>query len=83
MVLTDQPGADSWPITGASFILIYKEQADMAKAEAMLKYFDWCYAHGDDVAKELYYVPIPDNVVELVRAEWTRDLRAGGKSLWK
>ena len=70
MVLTDQPGEKSWPITGASFILIYKQQPDAEKAEAMLKFFDWCYKNGADTAKELYYVPIPRNVLGIVEAQW-------------
>ena len=83
MVLTDQPGDQSWPITGASFILLYKEQPDLAKARAMLKYFDWCYSHGADDAKELHYVPIPEPVVNLVEDTWKEHIRAGGKSVWQ
>lgn len=83
VVLVDQPGEESWPITGASFILIHKEQTDAAKAEAMLKFFDWCFTHGDEMAKELFYVPMPDDVVALVKAEWAGDVRAGGKPVWK
>jgi phosphate transport system substrate-binding protein len=83
MVLTDQPGEKSWPITGASFILIYKEQKDAAKAEAMLKFFDWCYRNGAETAKELYYVPIPGAVYGLVESRWHDDLASGGQKVWK
>ncbi len=82
MVLTQQPGEKSWPITGASFILLHKEMKDARKARAMLKYFDWCFSHGDDIAVKLHYVPIPDNVVELVHKQWKRKLSADGKSVW-
>jgi phosphate transport system substrate-binding protein len=83
MVLTDQAGEKSWPITGASFILIYKEQPDAAKAEAILKFFDWCYRSGDEAAKALYYVPIPAAVYGLVESRWHDDLASGGQKVWK
>jgi phosphate transport system substrate-binding protein len=83
MVLTDQAGEKSWPITGASFILIYKAQTDAAKAEAMLKFFDWCYKNGAEAAKELFYVPIPAPVYELVESKWGVDVAAGGQKVWK
>jgi phosphate transport system substrate-binding protein len=83
MVLTDQPGEKSWPITGASFILIYKDQPDAAKAEAMLKFFDWCYRNGAEMAKELYYVPIPEAVYGLAESKWSEDVASGGQKVWK
>jgi phosphate transport system substrate-binding protein len=82
MVLTDQPGEKSWPVTGASFILIYKEQPDAAKAEAMLKFFDWCYKNGAESAKQLYYVPIPPAVYEIVEAKWHTDITSNGQQVW-
>jgi phosphate transport system substrate-binding protein len=81
MVLINQPGEKSWPITGASFILLRKEQADPARAAAMLKFFDWCLKHGGDDAKSLHYVPMPDSVVDLVEASWDRELLSGGKPI--
>ena len=80
VVLTDQPGAQSWPITGATFVLLQKnrEEKDRAKAQAALKFFDWCFTHGDALAKELNYVPMPDSVVALVKARWAEELTAGG-----
>ncbi len=74
IVLTDQPGSDSWPITGASFMLIYKAQKDVDQAKAMLKFFDWCYRYGGQMAKDLHYVPVPSNVVELVEENWRQQL---------
>src|SRR5208282_4990442 len=83
LVLTDQPGEKSWPITGASFILIYKDQPDAQKAEALLKFFDWCYKHGGEIAKGLYYVPMPENVAGLVGAHWKDEVHSGAQKLWK
>lgn len=82
MVLVNQPGADSWPITGASFILIYKDQPDAGKAKAMLSFFDWCLRHGADIAKSLDYVPLPESVVKLVEDSWAKEIKSGGKPVW-
>ncbi|MFQ5511183.1 MAG: phosphate ABC transporter substrate-binding protein PstS [Candidatus Krumholzibacteriia bacterium] len=82
LVLTDQPGEHSWPITGATFILIHKEQADAGLAKAMLEYFDWCYRHGGDVARDLHYVPMPGEVVEMVQATWRSQIKSGGAPVW-
>lgn len=80
MVLTDQPGAKSWPITGVTYILVHKDQPDMKKAEEMLKYFNWCYsAKGATIAKNLNYVPMPEGVVGKVMALWKKALKSGGK----
>jgi len=83
MVLVDQPGDESWPIVGASFILIYKEQKDMEVATAMLSFFDWCYRSGQDSAKLLEYVPIPENVYEMVEDTWRENVTVNGESVWK
>lgn len=83
MVLTDQPGADSWPITGATFILLHKQQAKPDVAKAVLSFFDWAYHNGDDMAAQLDYVPMPDNVVKLVEKTWERDIKGnGGSMIW-
>ena len=79
MELNDQPGKDSWPITGATFILIYKNQGNKAKAEAMLKYFKWCFTEGAQSATNLKYVPIPENVFNLVKSAWDKSVVADGK----
>ncbi len=83
VILTDQPGEESWPITGASFILVHKEQADAAKAQAMLAFFDWCYTKGSPAAVKLDYVPMPQKVVDLVEAAWSKEIRANGQPVWK
>jgi phosphate transport system substrate-binding protein len=86
MVLTDQPGDQTWPIAGATFILVQKEQPDAEKAKAMLKFFDWCYKHGNSIAAELHYVPLPDSVVALIQETWAKEIvsagGAGPKPIW-
>jgi phosphate transport system substrate-binding protein len=82
MVLTNQPGSESWPITGASFILVHQQQANPATGKAMLKFFDWCYKQGTDIAEQLHYVPIPMNVVELVENAWHEKITSNGQPLW-
>ncbi len=72
MVLTDQPGADSWPITGVTYILIRRDQKDAAAGKALLDYFEWCYTAGSAAAARLHYVGLPKNVVELIRHEWKK-----------
>jgi phosphate transport system substrate-binding protein len=83
MVLTDQPGAKSWPITGATVILFYKNQMNASKAHEILNFFNWCYKSGQGMAKKLDYVPIPDNVVNLIESKWKAEIRSNGKSVWK
>lgn len=83
-ILTDEPGAESWPITGASFILMHKAQADPDKALEVLKFFDWAFKSGDKMASELDYVPIPESVVALIKQSWQANLKgAGGAPIWK
>ena len=83
LVLTDQPGDKSWPITGATFILIHRKQNDPKLAKAMLSYFDWCFRYGGETAEKLHYVPIPANVVELVQDSWKKEITAGSSSVWE
>lgn len=83
LVLTDQPGADSWPITGASFILMYKEQAKPSQAKEVLKFFDWCYRNGAGAASELDYVAMPETVADMVRDTWRNVLHdSEGNAVW-
>jgi phosphate transport system substrate-binding protein len=83
VVLTDQPGKAAWPITGASYILVHKAQADGAKGKEVLKFFDWAYKNGDAAATELDYVPMPDAVTKLVEDAWKTSLKdAAGKAIW-
>jgi len=81
-VLTDQPGKDSWPITGATFILMHKNQEKPASATNTLKFFDWAYASADKQAEELDYVPLPATVKDLTRKLWADNLKdAAGKPI--
>jgi phosphate transport system substrate-binding protein len=70
VVLTDEPGAESWPITNPTFILIHKKPKDVAAVKDALKFFDWAYANGDKAAEELDYVPLPDSVVAQIKKSW-------------
>jgi phosphate transport system substrate-binding protein len=81
ILLLDQPGADAWPLTGATFILVHKTQGDAAKGAAVLKFFDWAYKSGDADAASLDYVPMPDSVKTTVRQQWSA-IQAGGKPVY-
>lgn len=81
-ILTEQPGKDSWPITGATYILMHKAQDKPANATNTLKFFDWAYNQGDKMAEDLDYVPLPASVKALVRKQWGEQLKdAAGKSI--
>ena len=82
MILTDQPGPASWPITGASFILMHRENAEAGPAQTALKFFHWAYSKGGSMAQELDYVPLPDKVVSLVEDSWHRQITSKGQALW-
>ena len=82
VVLTDQPGEASWPVTGASFILIHKRQEKPESGKEVLKFFDWAFANGQKMADELDYVPMPDPVVKVIRAEWKNIKDPAGKSVY-
>ena len=75
MILTDEPGAKSWPIAGATFILVPKVPKDVAAAKEALTFFAWAYKNGDDMAKGLDYIPMPDNVVSLIQAKWKSEIK--------
>jgi phosphate transport system substrate-binding protein len=82
LLLTNQPGAASWPITGASFILVYKNQEKPETAKEVFKFFDWAYHNGQPLAQQLDYVPMPANVVKLVEQAWTAEVKASGAPVW-
>ena len=80
-ILTEQPGKDSWPITGATFILMHKVQDKPAQAASSLKFFDWAYKNGDKTADDLDYVPMPTNVKVIIEKGWGDIKDASGKSV--
>ena len=77
-VLTEQPGKDAWPITGATFILMHKVQDKPANAANALKFFDWAYANGDKMAADLEYVTLPDSLKALIHKQWG-EIKAAAK----
>ena len=78
-VLTNQPGKESWPITGATFILMHKAQDKPAQAATTLKFFDWAYKNGDKTADDLDYVPMPATVKSAIAKAWGEIKDASGK----
>ena len=68
--LTNQKGARAWPITGVTYIVLKKEQKNKDLAGRMLQYFDWCFREGGKTASAMHYVPMPAEVVALVKASW-------------
>jgi phosphate transport system substrate-binding protein len=75
LILTNQPGPKSWPITGASFILLYSTPPDPAATATALKFFDWAYRSGGKMASDLDYVPLPESLIKLVRASWKAEIK--------
>lgn len=76
LILTDQPGEASWPITAATFILMHKEPADKAASAEAVKFFKWAFAKGGKMAEELDYIPMPDPVVKLIEKTWSADIKS-------
>jgi phosphate transport system substrate-binding protein len=83
VLLTDQPGAASWPIAGATFILFHKQVQDPAAAHEALKFFDWAYANGGKMAQDLDYIPMPAPVVAAIKKLWATDIKdSSGKPIY-
>jgi len=83
VVLTEEPGAASWPVTSATFILIHKEQAKPEQGAAVMSFFDWAWKDGAKSAADLDYVPLPKEVTDKIRASWKSDIKsADGKAVW-
>jgi phosphate transport system substrate-binding protein len=82
LILTDQAGAKSWPITGASFILVYKQPEDPAPVNEALKFFSWAYQDGASMATELDYVPLPAPLIAQVKKTWVSEITSGGRPVW-
>jgi phosphate transport system substrate-binding protein len=82
VILANQPGATSWPMTAATFILIPKQPQDAAAATEALKFFAWAFAKGGKMAEELDYVPMPSKVVGTIEAMWAKEIKdSSGKPL--
>ena len=83
IILTDKPGANTWPIAGATFILMYKKQQNPELAREILRYFDWAYRKGDDVAEYIDYVTLSDEVVAMIQRGWAKELHGpNGEVIW-
>lgn len=83
LLLTDQPGANSWPISGASFIIVYKNAEHPEQTAAVLKFFDWALHNGQEMAKKLAYVPMPEKVVDMIETTWQQNIHSpDGKAVW-
>jgi phosphate transport system substrate-binding protein len=81
-LLADQSGKQTWPITGATFVLIYKQQQKRFTATQMLKFFDCHIATGAELADELQYVPMPKDVVQLIESAWGAVKDPHGQPAW-
>ena len=78
-ILTEQAGKDAWPITGATFILMHKAQDKPAQGTEVLKFFEWSYKNGAQMALDMDYVPLPDSLVKLIHGAWGQVKDAAGK----
>ena len=83
VILTDLPAKGAWPITGATFILMHRQQARPETAREVLKFFAWAYENGDSMAEELHYVPMPNSVVAQVETLWREQIKGpDGQPIW-
>jgi phosphate transport system substrate-binding protein len=83
LILANQQGAESWPMTAATFILIPKQPPDAVATAEALKFFAWAFPKGDKMAEELDYVPMPKTVVKEIEKVWASDIKDGsGKPLY-
>jgi phosphate transport system substrate-binding protein len=83
LILTNQPGKDTWPITGATFILMHKKQDQPDRAKEVLKFFDWAYKNGAEMAKSLSYVPMPQSAIAIFQESWKKNiLGPDGQPVW-
>lgn len=75
VVLTDQPGDASWPITGSTFAIVHTNPENPGNVKAVLDFFKWSMAHGQKAAEELHYIPIPASVAKLIEASWSENIK--------
>ena len=76
VILTEQAGEQSWPITAATFILMHKQPADKVAAAEAIKFFTWAFEKGGKAAEELDYIPMPASVIELIKKTWSADIKS-------
>jgi phosphate transport system substrate-binding protein len=76
LILTDQAGDKSWPITASTFILMHKDSSDKAAAQEAIKFFKYAFEKGDKMAEELDYIPMPDSVVKLIQKTWSSEIKS-------
>ena len=76
VILTDQPGEASWPITAATFILMHKDATDKVASQEAIKFFRWSFEKGGKMAEELDYIPMPESVVKLIEKTWSADIKS-------
>jgi phosphate transport system substrate-binding protein len=72
--LNDQPGAESWPIESATFVLLPTDPKDVAQSAAVKKFFEWGFDHGSDIATQLLYIPLPASVHAAIKAAWQKEV---------
>jgi len=83
VLLANQPGDQSWPMTAPTWILVYKKPADPAATGEALKFFAWAYKNGGKMAEDLHYVPMPANVVADIQKYWMTEIKdASGKPIF-
>jgi len=79
----DRPGRESWPITGSTFLLVYRDQGESEAALAMFRFFDWIYRDGAALADDLDYAPIPQAVAQVVENQWAEVRTRDGRPVWR
>jgi phosphate transport system substrate-binding protein len=82
LLLLDQPGANAWPITAATFVIVHKKPTNPAQVSEVLKFFDWCFKNGDPAAAQLDYVPMPAKVKTMIRKQWNEVTGPNGKAVY-
>ena len=82
-ILTNEPGNNTWPISGATFILLHSTMDDKNRALGMLKFFDWCYNNGSEIALQLDYAPIPKSFFSVIENAWTKQIKdKNNQKIW-
>lgn len=83
VLLSNEPGPRSWPLVGATFVLMHAQASDAATVRGVLSFFDWAWRNGADIARSLHYVPLPMKVVGRIEQTWKQTWRVDGEPLWQ